>query len=486
MDNITDAVIITDCDRRITRWNRAAEGIFGYSASETLGHEARLLHPPGEADRIWDEIRSGLETEGHWTGEVPFIRKDGSRGTCETVLVNITGPDGNPTRRLGISRDVSDRQRVHGAMIQAQKLESLGQLSGGLAHDFNNLLSAILGAVGLLRISETSLTGDDNENLDTIESAARRGADITGRLLAFARGELSRLARIDLRDVVNDALRLSRSSVPKSIDVAVDLPDEPVFAEGDAAQLQQAIINIVLNACYVMPDGGSLRLAVGSDGTTGTISIADTGPGIDAETRERLFEPFFTTKPHGLGTGLGLPSAYGIVTGHHGTIDVDSQVGEGSTFHIRIPLLDEDLVDAAPAPESVPRGGAVLVVDDDDIVRRAVRAMLVNLGFEAVEASDGQAALDLVREDPGRWSVVLLDLVMPGASGAEIFRSLSELRDDLPVVIASGYTPDRFLEDGERRRISAVLHKPFTMDRLRSTLESVGITASAPSMNGRE
>jgi two-component system, cell cycle sensor histidine kinase and response regulator CckA len=225
----------------------------------------------------------------------------------------------------------------------------------------------------------------------------------------------------------------------------------------------------------VLDQGGTLTIDVTSEGDIGTIRIADTGPGMDEATISRLWEPFFSTKPQGLGTGLGLASCYGIVSSHRGTIDVVSAPGEGAVFTIHLPLHNP-VIAQGQTPLSLAPGGVILVVDDDAIVRRATVSMLRRIGFRAEDASSGDEALERVLHDPTRWAAVLLDLVMPQKTGAETFRDLWALKPDLPVIISSGYAPDRFLEDEDRRRIAAILHKPFTLDRLRTTLQSVGLT----------
>jgi two-component system, cell cycle sensor histidine kinase and response regulator CckA len=340
-------------------------------------------------------------------------------------------------------------------------------------------LSATLGSVSLLRISETPFSDDDKESITTIEHAARCAADITGRLLSFARGELSRLAPVDLNDVITETMRFAKSSIPRQIRVLIDAPEEAVVVEGDATQLQQVLLNIILNACYVMPDGGELSIRLRAAGGEARLSVSDTGPGIDAATMERLFEPFFTTKPQGLGTGLGLPSAYGIVKGHKGTIDVDSTPGEGATFTIRLPLAASGAIPVESALAEA-RGSMILVVDDDAVVRRATLSMLEQLGVRGEAVATGEEAIDAVRAGPERWAAVVLDLVMPDVNGVEVFRRVNAIRKDLPVIISTGYTPERYLSDDDRRAIEAILHKPFTMDRLRSALASVGVqTAGA-------
>lgn len=482
LDLMTDGVIVTDSQGRVIEWNHAAEELFGYPRDQVLGRPRPKFQHPDDAVRLGADLVAALRTQGRWSGQYRIQRPDGEERLVETEAVQLRGPDGRTISSMSISRDITERRRVEEAMLKAQRMESLGQLAGGLAHDFNNLLSAILGSVSLAHMADVPLDEDTLENLETIETAARRGADITRRLMSFARGELTRLTTLDLAEVVHDVIRISRPSVPRTIDMTISTNGRKVLVEGDATQLQQALLNIVLNAAYVMPRGGeiSFDVRVNHDRPqpVAAVSVADTGPGMDESVRERVFEPFFTTKPQGLGTGLGLASTYGIVTGFGGTIRVESVPGEGTTFHIELPLVAET-PGAPEAPSATGEIRPILVVDDEDIVRRATGSMLRGFGLEAVEVSSGRAAVEMVRTAPQRWSAVILDLVMPGYSGAESFRDISRINPDLPVIIASGYAPESYLEQEDRRRVSAVLQKPSTMARLREVLESVGVPVGA-------
>lgn len=483
LDMMNDAVIVTDAMRRVTEWNRAAELLFGYTRDQVIGRPRPQFQHPGDEVLIGPELRAALREQGRWSGEYRILRPDGEERMVQSEAVQTRGPDGRTIASMSISRDITERRRVEEAMLKAQRMESLGQLAGGLAHDFNNLLTAILGSVSLAHLSDQPLDESTLENLETIENAARRGADITRRLMSFARGELTRLATLDLAEVVQDVIRIARPSVPRTIDMTMSTNGYKALVEGDATQLQQALLNIVLNAAYVMPRGGRITFDVQAleDALTpvASVSIADTGPGMEESVRERVFEPFFTTKPQGLGTGLGLASTYGIITGFGGSISVESVLGEGTTFHIELPLVIETPVVETLPGEASGETGPILVVDDEDIVRRATGSMLRGFGLEVVEVASGRVAVEMVLAAPRRWSAVILDLVMPGYSGAECFRDISEINPDLPVIIASGYAPESYLEDGDRRRVAAVLQKPFTMARLREVLESIGIPVAA-------
>jgi signal transduction histidine kinase/CheY-like chemotaxis protein len=355
-------------------------------------------------------------------------------------------------------------------LVHAQKMESLGVLAGGVSHDFNNLLTAILGFAGMLKRSP-NVDRDDRESIESIEQAARRGADITGRLLAFSRGGLARFTAVDLADVITETLELVAPTVPASLAIEVDLTSEPVTVEGDRGQLLQALLNIVLNARDALAGAGTIRIGLRVEEDVASLTVADDGPGMDEQTRLRIFEPFFTTKPAGSGTGLGMAITYGIVQGHHGKVAVESTPGGGTTFRITLPLAT-----GVPAGDSrvVGDGNLILLVDDDAMVRRATGAMLADLGYNVVEAGTGEQAARILAARPGRFAAVLLDLVMPGMNGGETFRAMTAVRQELPVVVITGYAADSHIDGEMKRQIAGLLQKPFSPHQLAEMLRMVG------------
>jgi PAS domain S-box-containing protein len=400
-----------------------------------------------------------------------FVRKDGTHIDVDLVASLVSY--GRRQAVLVLARDVSERKAFQRQLVQGQKMEALGTMAGHVAHDFNNLLTTILGFAGLLKRSP-NMDSEERENLGLIEDAARRAADLTGHLLAFARGGLVRFGAVDLRTVVHDTMRLAEPSLHASLKTSVTLPDSPVIVEGDGGQLQHALFNIVSNARDAMPEGGDIDIVLRSDGVIATVTITDNGPGMDDETRTRIFEPFYTTKPVGTGTGLGMAITYGIIQGHHGDIALDSQKGRGTAFAVTLPLLpggtNAMVIDAFNAGE----GNLVLVVDDDEMVRRTTSATLASLGYNVVEAPGGATAVEIVRARPERFSVVLLDLVMPGMTGSETFRALTAIRPDLPVVVCTGYAADAHIDMEVKRRIAGLVQKPFTGERLQRALLAAG------------
>ncbi|MCC6959418.1 MAG: GAF domain-containing protein [Dehalococcoidia bacterium] len=460
---------------RILDANACTASTLGYEPSTLLTLTLdQMIEAPRE--EIEASVASAIAAgELHLT-DTRFLRTDGSVIEVDAVASMVTF--GGRQAVLVLARDVSERKALIRQLVQSQKMDSLGAMAGAVAHDFNNLLTTILGFAGLLKRSR-NMDSEERENLALIEDAARRAADLTGRLLSFSRGGLVRFGKVNLRTVIEDTLQLAEPSMHSGITLTRELPNEPAFVEGDAGQIQQALTNIVLNARDAMPEGGSIRVTLAADGNVAAITIADTGPGMDEETRVRIFEPFYTTKPAGSGTGLGMAITYGIIQGHHGDISVESTPGRGTTFTITLPLFESaipDPVDLFNAGE----GNLVLVVDDDAMVRRTTTATLAELGYNVVEAPGGATAVEIMKARPDRFSVVLLDLVMPGMTGSETFRALTAIRPDLPVVVCTGYAADSHIDTDVKRRIAGLVQKPFTADRLSRALLAAGAQPARP------
>jgi len=466
-----EMIFLFDAETRaILEANAYTSRALGYTPGEILGLRLDDLStvPP---DMLEADVRHIVEAGEVRLTEHSYLRKDRS-----TVLVDIVASStlfAGRTAILVLARDITDVRGFQRQLMQSQKMESLGTMAGAVAHDFNNLLTTILGFAGLLKRSP-HFDAEDRENLGLIEEAARHAADLTGRLLAFARGGLARFGPVDLRDAVQDTLRLAAPTLHSNINVTMDLPDGPVVVEGDQGQLQQALINIVLNARDEMPEGGNITIALHANPAVATLLVSDDGPGMNEETRTRIFEPFYTTKPAGSGTGLRMAITYGIVQGHHGTIAVQTKLGEGTVFVITLPLLPAGAKHRTDDSFSTGDGDLILVVDDDDMVRRTAHATLAEIGYNVVEARDGATAIQLLKARPDRFAAVLLDLVMPGMTGSETFRGLAAIRPDLPVIVCTAYAADAHIDTDVKRRIAGLIQKPFSSERLERALAGVG------------
>jgi len=370
-----------------------------------------------------------------------------------------------------VEEAVQRQGRAEERLRQAQRLEAVGQLAGGIAHDFNNLLAVMFSYLGFLRTA-----GEGQpwlEDVDEVDKAARRAAELTQQLLMFSRRDLARPDVIDVRALLADRHRLLQRTLSDDIEVVLEAPDRPLVVQADSVELDQVVMNLAINARDAMPDGGTLTFSldeVPGDGADINVRmrVTDTGMGMDPEVQDHALEPFFTTKEVGRGTGLGLATVYGIVTRWGGSVALSSTPGLGTTVTVLLPLTDAALsVDAftrSPS-EAAPTGQTVLLVEDEDGVRRASRRILTEAGFEVVEASNGPEALDRFTEQ--RIDVLVSDVVMPGGlSGADLADRLRLLQPDLPVVLASGYGRDHLTRRGPLPSGTQLLRKPFVAETL--------------------
>ena len=369
------------------------------------------------------------------------------------------------------------RRAIEAKVLEVQKLESLGVLAGGIAHDFNNLLVAILGnaSLALLDLPEDSPA---RQSIVDIERAGQRAGELARQMLAYSGRSRLVMEPVELSELVRELLTLLQVSIGKGVIIKLDLPDEPVVVDADAAQLRQVVMNLVINAADAIGDrSGTIAIRVHhlqatldylSDvhpeaglepGHFAALEVSDTGIGMDAETQARIFDPFFTTKF--AGRGLGLAAVLGIVRGHHGALRVYSEVGHGTTFRIVLPLSASSPVPSDPADDAWRGTGRILVVDDDAMVRTVARRLLESFGLTVDDVSDGRTAIDRMAAEPSAYDAVLLDLTMPEVSGPEVLARLRKIRPDLPVVVMSGYHED----DASKTlgaKINGFVQKPFT------------------------
>ena len=382
-------------------------------------------------------------------------------------------------RHTELEDAVQRRQQAEERLQQSQRLEAIGQLAGGIAHDFNNLLAVIFSYVGFLKVHAEGQPWA--EDVAEVDRAARRAAELTTQLLMFSRREPSRPTVIDARGLVFDRFRLLQRTLGENIEVTLDLPEHEVPVMADAVELDQVVMNLVVNARDALQDGGRLRLAIrevpsSTNGTDVQLIVADTGAGMDEEVRQHAFEPFFTTKEVGRGTGLGLATVYGIATRYGGTVTIDSAIGLGTTVTVTLPRAEEEVERAVaePIPGDSPKSGRVLLVEDDESVRRAAERILSEAGFTVTSAANGPEALALFTQQP--FDVLVSDVVMPGGmSGPELAERLRIEQPSLPVVLASGHSPDSLTRKGPLPADMRVVNKPFDASVLIRAVElSVG------------
>jgi len=397
--------------------------------------------------------------------------------------------------------DLTERMNLEEQLRQSQKMEAIGQLAAGVAHDFNNLLTIISGHASLLKTLSFE-NEEDAESVAEIAAAAERAANLTRQLLAFSRKQVMQPAIIDLSAVVNDSVKMLKRLVGETIEVETEFADPPPLTEADVGMIEQIILNLAVNARDAMPEGGRLTVRTGhrvmdeadagrnpeaSAGRFVYLSVTDSGCGMDKETQARIFEPFFTTKDVGKGTGLGLSTVYGIVKQHHGWIEVDSEVGRGTTFTILFPAAEADSESTARITKAdTDRSGeeGILVVEDEAPLRRMLARTLSRFGYKVFEAGDGPTALEIWRDRADEIDLLLTDMVMPeGMSGHDLAKSIHRDRPGLPVIYTSGYTPELFGEDGEVDKEILFVPKPYritaVVDLIRQVFDSEAPAAAA-------
>jgi PAS domain S-box-containing protein len=487
-----DAIYITAPGGPILDVNHALLKLFGATRADLVGTSAELAGT--SAIESWmrredrDRFRTALERDGSVRDfEAAFRKKDGPVITCVVTATAWRGPEGTVQAYQGIIRDVTEQRQLEEQLRQAQKMEAIGRLAGGVAHDFNNLLTVILGYSDVLQAQLADTPA--GEGLAEIRRAAERAALLTQQLLAFSRRQRLEPKLLDLNWVVANADRMLRRVLGEDIRLQTALAPGVLTVLADPGQLEQVLMNIVVNGRDAMPAGGTLKIETcladvsqpaGMALTTASyavVSIADTGTGMSAETQSRLFEPFFSTK--GIrGTGLGLATVYGIVRQSGGDIRVTSELGRGTTFTIYLPLaVGVAQQETAKAQPTLTGTEHVLVVEDEPAVRRLVVQTLNRYGYRVSEAGDGEQALDMV----GDADVLLTDVVMPGLDGGTLGERVKAMRPDIKIVFMSGYADHALLGDKVRSLNGPFVHKPFTpvglVTKLREALDGSGAAA---------
>ncbi len=486
-DAVALPVLMIDAESwRILAVNDAAVDQYGYTRDEFLGRSVLDIRPPDgrtEARRVLAEMPHGF-----WKATaVQHQRKDGSIFRVD-VWSRDTVVDGRPVRISTIS-DVTERVQLAHELQQAQKMEAVGRLAGGIAHDFNNVLTSIIGGAEFL---QEHLRGDEAGLTEVagIRRAADRAASLTRQLLAYSRRQVMSVELVPLNDVAARTETLLRHVIGEHIELHTELAPDTWAVRVDPAQLEQVLLNLAVNARDAMPGGGSLVLATrnvplpageslaGSSvpaGDYAELTVRDTGTGMDAITRSRVFEPFFTTKPPPHGTGLGLSMAYGIIRQSNGFITVHSIVGQGTTFRILLPRAGRTKPLAAPATSTVPAADrqTVLVVEDEDAVRRVTCRVLERLGYSVLPAANGEEALALVAASRPTLGLLVTDLLMPQMSGRELATQIRDAYPELRVLFVSGYTDEAVGHLGMLEQGTAFLQKPFSIESLGEAVRRV-------------
>ena len=482
IESAGQGILTFDAGGRILSANRAAVKILGWPPEELPGRPLLslcLLSEEGCLDRVLQSlsIHSPVELERE------LVRQDGKTFPAHITITPINGASQALGGYILLIADLSERKALERQLLHAQKMESLGILAGGMAHNFNNLLFVILNSADELKgrlAEDPELRG----NLELILNSSQQAAELVRQLLSFSRHEAPRQKPIEVKQLLQEVTSLLGKVLHKNLQLRMEVEEAIPPVRGDFGQLEQVLMNLCVNARDAMPHGGVIELSARQTRRENTapdrpagnyvvLSVTDTGVGMSAEALEHLFEPFYSTKPVGAGTGLGLATAYGIVSVHGGFIEVESEPGRGTAIKIFLPCAEAGV--ATEGKETVelnpPLKGKVLVIEDEDSIRRLAQAKLHRLGYEVVLAADGEEGLRQVEEHPD-LDLVVMDLIMPGVSGRELFLRLREARPNLPVLLMSGYSKDGEAEELLAIGASGYLQKPFLLDVLAEKVQA--------------
>jgi len=490
VDSSEDAIIGKTLGGIITSWNKGAERTYGYAPEEVVGKHISLLTPNDRTDEIAEILKKLARGESVEQHEAVRVTKDGRHLNVSLSVSPLRDASGDVVGGSVIARDITAQKRAEGQLRQAQKMDAIGRLAGGVAHDFNNVLAIINACAEFLR-DRIDPAADSSLYVDNIKKAIERGSSLTKQLLAFSRTSAIQPRILDLNERLKDIGKLLRPLMGDDVEILIASKSPSAVVEADPGQLDQIVVNLAVNARDAMPRGGKFILETGAvrfdeafadqhqtmaAGKYILLAASDTGIGMDEATMSRIFEPFFTTKEGGKGTGLGLATVYGIVKQSAGHILVYSEPGHGTTFKIYLPSADHKIgVGSKSESETVSpkrQGTTILLVEDDDIMRGLTRQLLKEHGYTVIEANDGKSALDWVESHPDAINLLLTDVVMRRMSGPELVERLSASHPSLKVVYMSGYTGELIAEREVLKRGITLLEKPFTRTALLNTIHA--------------
>lgn len=477
VDNISDVVVLSDPRGHIQYVSPTFERLTGYSPDTIRGRSWVSLVHPDDLDRF--RVMGAKSANSPPVVEFRFCAAGGAWRWVEAVLQPMVDARGRLVQIISTARDVTAQRRLQEQLREAQRMEAIGRLAGGVAHDFNNLLTGILGASQLLQ-EQVSADHPFRADLDLIISSSQRAAGLTRQLLAFGRRQPMAFAPVQVNDVVTDICKLIERTIGTDITISLDLGPwvPPILA--DAGQLEQVLVNLAVNSRDAMPSGGDLMIASTAEELTPAfaeregwarpgqfvcLTVTDTGTGMTEAVRARIFEPYFSTKAaYGGGTGLGLAMVHGIVTQHQGLIQVASEPGVGTEFKIYLPVADVEYLpaeDRDPAPEVNTGSETILVAEDEEAVRRLVERVLTAKGYRVVMTQNGRAALEQFQAEPGAYDLIILDAVMPEMNGKEAMTAIAAIRPEVPVLLMSGYAKDVRGDNLAALGNPVFLQKPF-------------------------
>lgn len=491
-DKAPDMYHTLDLEGNFVEFNPKHTEVLGYRPEDLQDHHISCILTEEMLPKLEQEFRE-LMNSGNINGREYVLRKkDGSNMTVEVHAMRFDGPDGQPREVRCIMRDITQRKQLEAQLVQSQKMECVGQLAGGIAHDFNNLLTAITGYTHMA-LSIAATDAKLTSYLSQINQATERASTLTRQLLAFSRRQIISPQVINLNDVVTNTEQILCRLISENIKMSISLTPDLGPVNMDPTQVEQVLINLAVNAQDAMPKGGELTITTSnvtlskrdarrypdlSPGPFVQLSVADTGIGMDEEVQAHIFEPFFTTKEEGKGTGLGLSMCYGIVKQNNGDIEVESQPGQGSTFKILIPRVEQPATPISQEKESrdLAEGNeAILLVEDNSLVRGLGAKVLRQHGYNVLEAEDGQEALEVAQQYNGEIQLLLTDVVMPNMGVTDLAQQLKATRTGIKVLFTSGYADGSIVLEGVLEPGVEFMKKPYSpadlLERVREVLD---------------
>jgi len=489
-NTIPDGVVITDTERVIQLANKGMNSTFGYKPEELLGKSTKMLY----AD--WSKYKKAGEVvfieNSEKNGELYISRyKDvsGKEFSVETFGAKLFDENNQWIGNLGIMRDITEREQAEARILQAQRMESIGTLAGGIAHDFNNILFPIIGHTEML-LEDVPENSPFRIGLNPIYTGAMRARELVKQILTFSRQDSNELKLMKMQPIIKEALKLIRSTIPTTIEIIQDINPDCGVIKADPTQIHQIVMNLCTNAYHAMEEkGGELKVSlkevkfgkldlINPDMTPGVyafLTVADTGVGMDRNITDKIFDPFFTTKEVGKGTGMGLSVVHGIATRMGGVINVYSEHGKGTEFHVCLPLTETVKEQQATNVEIPIQGGTehILLVDDDEAILTMEKQILKRLGYRITSRTSSIEALEAFRASSDKFDIIITDMQMPDMSGDKLAREITKLRPDIPVLLCTGFSETMPEEKAQSMGITGFLFKPIVKRDLASKIREL-------------
>ncbi|MDZ8261247.1 response regulator [Nostoc sp. ChiQUE01b] len=488
LDVTTDAICVRDLNNQIIFWNKGAETLYGWQATEAWGKNASELLYDEPSPEIEAALLQAL-SQGKWQGELTKLTKTNKEVLVASRWSLVCDEQGKPKSILTVDTDITEKKHLEAQLFRAQRLESIGTLASGIAHDLNNILTPILAGAQLLPLKFPNADERTRHLLEILEINARRGADLVKQVLSFARGVEGKHITLQLKHIIVEIAKVLKETFPKSIEISTDVPQDLWMVSGDSTQLHQVLMNLCVNARDAMANGGTLSISAenmlidanyarmnleAKEGPYIVITVSDTGVGIPKEMLDRIFEPFFTTKDVGQGTGLGLSTVLGIIKSHGGFVNVYSELESGTSFQVYLPAVEGmETISPENLPPQTGHGELILVVDDEAAIQEITITSLEAHNYKILVANDGIEAIALYAQNRDKISAVLMDIMLPSLDGLTAMRTLQKINPQVKIIASSGLMSDNRLSAVAAIGVNTFLSKPYTVNELLLSLQKV-------------